>query len=86
MSAEIVRVRGFKNTGLIYNETGYNGKLYFTAHSDTDEREDFFDGDTKQASAVWVSDGSEEGTRSLYDFAPGEPIFVPSGGGVQYSQ
>ena len=78
MTSPLTKVRGFKNTGLIRNETGYNGKLYFTAHSSEDEREIIFNGDEKQASAVWVTDGSEDGTRSLYDFAPGKSQFVPT--------
>jgi len=72
------KVRGFQNTGWILRPTGYNGKLYFTAHSNNNERETIFNGDTRQASAIWVTDGSEDGTRSLYDFAPGESTFVPT--------
>ena len=78
MASPLKLIRGFNNTGLIYYPTGYNGKLYFTAHSYSDERGAIFNGDEKQFSAVWVTDGSTEGTKSLYDFALGEPTFVPT--------
>ena len=78
MSSPLRLIRGFNNTGGIYYPTGYNGKLYFTADAYNDEKEVIFNGDTKQYGAVWVTDGSEDGTRSLYDFALGESTFVPT--------
>ena len=75
-SFQLARVRGFSNRNLIGNEVAYNGKLYFTTAPDSDSQI-YADGQTHGA-VIWETDGTEDGTKILYDFAPGENSFVPS--------
>ena len=76
MTSEIVRVKAFNNTAWVREEAGYNGKLYFQAAPDHGTAI-YEDGQTHTA-VIWETDGTEEGTKILHDFAPGPTKFVPS--------
>ena len=78
MGSPLKRIKGFASTGSIHELTGYNGKLYFTAHPETADRDQYHPGDNSSSYSIWVTDGTKTGTRILSDFAPGAGTYVAS--------
>ena len=78
MVSPLKRIKGFATTGSIYDLTGYNGKLYFTAHPEEADRDQYHPGDKHSSYSLWVTDGTKPGTRILSDFTPGDNTYVAS--------
>ena len=76
MTAKVTRVKVFDNTALLRELTSFNGKLYF--HAAPFQNSTIYKEGGQTASVIWETDGTEEGTKLLYDFAPGPAEFVPS--------
>ena len=76
MVTPLKHVRDFDSTGQIRDLTSYSQKLYFTANPTKADRDQHLNGDPFSAPALWVTDGREEGTQILSDFAPGDNTFV----------
>ena len=74
MQPKISRVKSFDNTALLQDQIGFNGKLYFEA---APFKNSTIYQEGQSAAVIWETDGTEEGTKVLHDFAPGPERFVP---------